>query len=80
MISYDGITKENINRHDLNWSQSLDHLQRILIIGGFASGKTNTLLNLRKQQDGDDYSIDDKIDLCVQDPYEVKYQYLVKKA
>ena len=63
----------------LNWSQSPDHLYGILIIWGSASGKTYALLYLIKQQDDDDYSIIDKIYLYVQDPYEAKYQYLIKK-
>ena len=47
-------------------------------MGGFGSGKTNLLLNLTKQQDDDD-RITDKICLYVKDPYEAKYQYLIKK-
>ena len=41
--------------------------------------KPNTLYNLIKQQDDDDYSIIDKIHLYVKDPYEAKYQCLIKK-
>ena len=52
----------------------------ILITGGFwSSGKTDVLLNLIKLQDDDNYSISDKIYLFVNNPYEVKYQYLYKK-
>ena len=78
MIGCDDVTKENIDKHNLNWSQSPDRLYRILIIWGSASGKTYSLLYLIKQDD-DDYSIIDKIYLYVQDPYEAKYQYLTKK-
>ena len=45
-----------------------------IIIGGSGSGKTNTLLNLiNKQPDID------KIYLYAKDPYEDKYQFLIKK-
>ena len=46
----------------------------ILIIGGSGSRKTNALLNLIYNQ------LDiDKIYLYAKDPYEAKYQYLIKK-
>ena len=45
MIKYDDITKENLNKHNLNWPRIPDHPYRILIIGGSRSGKTSTLLN-----------------------------------
>ena len=41
MISFDDYTK---------WPFILDHLYRILIIGGLGSGKTNALLNLINNQ------------------------------
>ena len=63
---------KNINKHNLNWLWISDHPYRILIIGGYESGRTNTLLNLIKQRDDDDYSIIDKTFLCVKDPNEVK--------
>ena len=51
-----------------------DHPYRILIIGGFGSGKTNTLSNLINNQ------LDiDKIHLYAKDPFEAKYQYLIYK-
>ena len=57
-----------------------DHPYMILITGGFwSSGKTDVLLNLIKLQGDDNYSISDKIYLFVNNPYEVKYQYLYKK-
>ena len=46
----------------------------MLIIEGLGSGKTNTLLKLINNQ-----SDIDKIYLYAKDPYEAKYQYLIKK-
>ena len=37
-------------KHNPNWPQILDHPYRILIIGGYCSGKTNSLLNLISHQ------------------------------
>ena len=34
MIYFDGITKENIRKHNSNWPQIPDHSYRTLIIGG----------------------------------------------
>ena len=36
--------------HRTNWTYFRNHPQRILIIGGSESGKTNVLLNLIKHQ------------------------------
>ena len=47
---------------------------RLLIIGGSGSGKTNVLLTLIENQ-----SDVDKIYLYAKDPYEAKYQYLITK-
>ena len=44
------------------------------INGGSGSGKTHALLNLIKNQQDND-----KIYLYAKDPYESKYQYLIKK-
>ena len=78
MISYNDVTKENINQYNLNWPQISDLPCKILTTGGSGSGKTNALRNLIKQQDDDDdYSINDKIYLCVKDLYETNYQYLI---
>ena len=52
MINYEYITKEKTQN---------PHPYRILIIGDSGSGKTNTLINLIKQQNDDDYNIVDKI-------------------
>ena len=77
MIGYGDATKENINKHDPNWPQIPDHPYRMLIIRGSGSWKTNSLLNLVKQQD-DDYRIIGKIYLYVEDPNVAKYQYLIE--
>ena len=59
-----------------NYDQSVEiNLNRILIIGGLGSGKINVLLNLIKNQRPDI----DKIYLYVNDPFESKYQSLIKE-
>ena len=56
--------------HNPKWPYILDHIYRILIIGGSGSGKTNLLLNLVKH-----LQIDiGKIYLYVKNPFESKYQ------
>ena len=47
MINLDSITNENNKEHN----DIPDHPYKILIIGGSGSGKTNTLINLIKEQD-----------------------------
>ena len=51
MINLDNITSENNEEHNEKWPYIPDHSYKILIIGGSGSGKTNTLLNLIKEQD-----------------------------
>ena len=46
MFNFDFITKEDIKEHYQNWTEIPDDLYKILIVGGFGSGKTNALLNL----------------------------------
>ena len=77
MINLDSITNENHGKHNEKWPYIPDDPYRILIIGGSESGKTNTLLNLIKEQDNHD--VIDKIYLYVKDLSEPKYQYLIKK-
>ena len=74
MINFDEYTNENKSKHNLNWPLIPDHPYRILIIGGSGSGKTNALLNLINNQPDID-----KIYLYAKDPYEDKYQFLIKK-
>ena len=66
--------KKNIKEHNPNWPQIPDHPYRILTIGGYESGETNSLFNLISHQ-----SDVDNIYLCSKDPYEAKYQFLIKK-
>ena len=74
MINFDDVARENIKDHNPNWPQIPDHPNRILIIGGSGSGKANSLFNLINQQPNID-----KIYLYAKDPYEAKYQFLIKK-
>ena len=74
MINFDDYTNENKTEHNPNWPYIPDHPYRILIIGCSVSGKTNALLNLINNQPDID-----KIYLYAKDPYEAKYQYLIKK-
>ena len=70
----DYITKEDIKQHNLNSSQIPHHPNRILIVGGSGSGKTNGLFNLisYEQDIGKSY-------LYAKDPDEVKYQLLINQ-
>ena len=74
MFNLDDITKENNKKHNKKWSFIPDHLYRILIIGKSGLGKTNTLLNLIKEQNDID-----KIYLNAKDLSQPKYLLLIKK-
>ena len=73
MINFEDYVNENKTKHNKNWPYIPDHPYRILIIGSSGSGKTNVLLNLIENQ-----SNIHKIYLYAKDPYEAKYQYLIK--
>ena len=73
MINFDDYVNENKIERNKNWPYIPNHQYRILIIGGSGSGKTNVLLNLIENQPDID-----KIYLYAKDPYEAKYQYLIK--
>ena len=74
MINLDSITSENNKEHNEKWSFIPYHLYRTLIIGGSGLGKTNTLLNLIKEQDDID-----KIYLYAKDLSKPRYEFLMKK-
>ena len=67
-------TNENKIERNAKWPYIPDHPYRMLIVGGLGSGKTNALLDLINNQ-----LDNDKIYLYAKDPYEAKYQYLIKK-
>ena len=62
-------------KHNEKWSFIPDYPYRFLIVGGSASGKTNSLLNLVSQQDDTN-----KIHLYAKDLSEPKYEFLFKKS
>ena len=51
MFNLDDITNESNKEHNEKWPCIPDHPYKTFIIGGSGSGKTNTLLNLIKEQD-----------------------------
>ena len=73
MINFDDYVNENKTEHNPEWPCTPDHPYRILIIGGSGSGKKNVLLNLIQDQPKID-----KMYWYAKDPYEAKYQYLIK--
>ena len=74
MINFE-YTNENKIEHNSKRLYIPDHPYRKIVIGGFGSGKTNALLNLINNLPDID-----KIYLYAKDPYEKKYQYLIKKS
>ena len=73
MINLDNIVNYKNEKHNEKWPYILDHPHRILIIGGFGSGKTKTLLNLINEQRDID-----KIYLYAKDLSESTYEHLIK--
>ena len=67
MINFHDIIKEDTKEHNPNWPQIPDHSYRIFIIGGFGSGKTNSLFGLISQ-----LPYIDKIYLYTKYPHEAK--------
>ena len=74
IINFCDVTNENKTEYNPKWRYIPDHPYRILIIGSSGSGKTNVLWNLKKNQPNIE-----KIYLYAKDPFEEKYQYLIKK-
>ena len=74
MINFDDYTNENKTKHNPKWPYIPDHPYVILTEGGSGSGETNAMLNLINNLPDID-----KIYLYPKDPYEAKYQYLIKK-
>ena len=77
MFNLDDITNENNKEHNSKWPYIPNHPYRMLIIGGFRSGKTNALVNLTKEQDDD--SPIDKVYLYAKDLNAPDYQFSFKK-
>ena len=50
MINLHNVAKENIKKHNPNQPQISAHSYRMLIVGGSASRKTNSLFNLISQK------------------------------
>ena len=50
MVNLDDVATENIKGYNPNWSQIPDHPNRMLVIGGSGSRKTNSSLNLINDQ------------------------------
>ena len=62
------IIQMKIKQHNSKWSYVPNHPYRILLIGGYGSGKTNALLNVMNNRPDID-----KIHFYAKDPYEAKY-------
>ena len=74
MLNLDDIWNKNNKEHNNKWPYIPDHPYRLLLIGGSESGKTNTLLNLIKEQDDIE-----KTYLYAKDLSETKYEFFIKK-
>ena len=67
-------TVQELRSYNSDWPYITDNPYRILIIGGSASGKTNSLVNLINNQPDID-----KIHLYAKDPHQAKCQFLINK-
>ena len=74
MINLDSITNKNNKKHNEKRPYIPDHPNRIIVIGGSGSRKTNALINLINEKNDID-----KIYLYARDLSEPKYEYLIKK-
>ena len=74
MFNFHYILKEDIKGHNPNWPEIPDHPYKILIVGGFRSGKPNALINLINHEPDID-----KVCLYVKDLDGAKYQLLINK-
>ena len=74
MINFDDVTKENVYRNP-SWPKIPDHPHRILIIGSSQSGESKEQLKFVCQEIDNDI-----IYLYAKDPYEAKYQLIIKKT
>ena len=75
MFNLDSITNENNKEHNQKWPYISDHPYTVLITGGSGSRKTNTLLNLIKEQDDTD-----KVYLYAKYLSKPKYEFFIKKS
>ena len=67
------LQKKTKKKHDPNWLQIPNHLQKILLVGGSGSGKAKSLFKLISLQPDTD-----KIYLYSKDPQET-YELLINK-
>ena len=74
MFNFDFITKKDIEDHNVNWPEIPYHPNIILIVASSRSRKANELLFLKNHEPDID-----KINLYAKDPYEAKYQLVIKK-
>ena len=80
MSNYDNVTKKH--EHNLNWPQIPDHSYRILLIGGSGLEKETHYLIWWNNKTMMIIALLSKLyvqKLYVQDSYETKYHYLIKK-
>ena len=78
MFNFDDITNENNAEHSLKCPYIPNHPYKTLIIEGSGSEKTNILLNLTLEKDGNGHI--DKFYLYIKDLSEPKYQLWIKKC